>query len=133
MLSNTLRQKFAYLKSIHILHPRYHPKIIGHILKNKQKGKCVCIYEILRLIIMKMTMEKKNRSHRYNINRPIYNCLIMMMVEQLSNIWSSIQDKVKQHLSLSWKKVLLIKEACSLKSGIELGKRVDWEVNLQFI
>ena len=25
---------------------RYHPKIIGHILKNKQKNKCACIYTI---------------------------------------------------------------------------------------
>ena len=24
-------------ENIHILHPSYHPKIIGHILKNKQK------------------------------------------------------------------------------------------------
>ena len=39
MLSNTLGLNFSYLKIIHILHPRYHPKIIGHILKNKQKDK----------------------------------------------------------------------------------------------
>ena len=31
---------------IHILHPLYHPKIIGHILKNKQKNKCVHIHTI---------------------------------------------------------------------------------------
>ena len=31
---------------IHILHPLYHPKIIGHILKNKQKNKCVRIHTI---------------------------------------------------------------------------------------
>ena len=36
--------------------------------KNKQKNKCVCIHEIIRLIIMKMKM-KINRSQRYNINR----------------------------------------------------------------
>ena len=24
-------------ENLHILHPRYHPEIIGHILKNKQK------------------------------------------------------------------------------------------------
>ena len=30
------------LKIIHILHPRYNPKIIGHILKNKKKQ--VCLY-----------------------------------------------------------------------------------------
>ena len=34
------------MKIIHILHPRYHPKIILHILKNKQKNKCVCTHTI---------------------------------------------------------------------------------------
>ena len=46
MLSNNLRLNFCYLKIIHILHPRYHPKIIGHILKKKQKNKCACIHTI---------------------------------------------------------------------------------------
>ena len=36
-LSNTLRLKFCYLKIIRFIHPRYHPKIIGDILKNLQK------------------------------------------------------------------------------------------------
>ena len=58
-----------YLKNIHILHPRCHSKIIEHILKSKQKNECVCIHEILRLIIMKMKMKMKNGSHRYDINR----------------------------------------------------------------
>ena len=35
----TLRLNFCYLKIIHILHPRYHPEIIGHILKNKQNNR----------------------------------------------------------------------------------------------
>ena len=39
ILSNTLRLNFCYLKIIHTLHPCYHPKIIVHILKNKQKKK----------------------------------------------------------------------------------------------
>ena len=65
MLSNTLRLNFCYLKIIHILQPRYHPKIVGYILKNKPKSECVCIHEIMRLIVMKMKM--KNRSHRYNL------------------------------------------------------------------
>ena len=39
-----------YLKIIHILHPYYHLKIIGHILKNKQKNKCFYIHEIIGLI-----------------------------------------------------------------------------------
>ena len=33
------------------------PKLIGHILKSKQKNKCVCIHEILQLIIIKMKMK----------------------------------------------------------------------------
>ena len=41
------------LKIIHILHPRYHPKIVD-ILKNEQKNKCVCIHEVIWLILMKM-------------------------------------------------------------------------------
>ena len=66
MLSATLRLNFGYLKIIHILHP----KIIGHILKNKQKNKFVCIHEFMRLIIMKMKMKMKNKSPRYDINKP---------------------------------------------------------------
>ena len=69
VLSNTLRLGFCYLKIIHSLHPRYHPKIIGHILKNKQKNKRVFIHEIIGLIIMKVKIKMKNRSHAYKINR----------------------------------------------------------------
>ena len=57
---------FCYLKIVHILHQRYHPKVLGDILKNRQKSKCVCIHHIIQLIIMKM----KNKSNRYDINRP---------------------------------------------------------------
>ena len=43
MLSNTLRLNFCYLKIVHILHLRYHPKIIGSkrlfIMKIKIKMK----------------------------------------------------------------------------------------------
>ena len=59
MLSNTLRLNFCYLKIIRTLHPCYHPKIMGHILKNKQKNKFVCIHEIISVIIMKMRMKIK--------------------------------------------------------------------------
>ena len=118
---------FCYLKIIHILHPRYHPKIIGHILKNKQKNKCVCIHEIMWLIIMKMKMKMKYRSHRYGINRPRYRrghkyskykkCLTMMMLicirQHLSNIWSSIPEKVKQHWGWVKKCVAYNKKACN--------------------
>ena len=41
-LEKNLRLDFCYLmKNIHILDPPYHPKITEHILKNKQKNKCV--------------------------------------------------------------------------------------------
>ena len=37
----------------------YQPRIIRHILKNKQKNKCVCIHKIIRLIIMKIRWKRK--------------------------------------------------------------------------
>ena len=61
MVSNTLRLNFCYLKIIDILHSRYHPTIIGHILKNKQKNKCVCINEIIRLIVIENENENKKQ------------------------------------------------------------------------
>ena len=111
MLSNTQKLNFYYLKIIHILHSLYHPKIIGHILKIKQKNKCVCIHEIIQLIIMKMKMKMKNRSRRCDINRAwsrhehkfskYKKCLTMIMLicikEHLSNISSTIHKKVTQH------------------------------------
>ena len=72
MLSNTLRLNFCYLKIIQILHQRYHPKIIGYILKKKRKNKGVYIHEIMRLIVMKMKMKIKNKLNIYGINRPRY-------------------------------------------------------------
>ena len=69
MLRNTLRLTLNYSKIIPILHPHYHSKI-AYILKNKQRGKYVCIHEIMRLIIMKMKVKMKKRSHRYDRNRP---------------------------------------------------------------
>ena len=78
--------KFCCLEIIHIIHP----KIIGHILKNKQKNNCVCIPEIIRLIVMKMNMkmkmEMKKRSHKYDINRPKIMFIIFcgfLMVQQI--------------------------------------------------
>ena len=46
----------------------HHPKIIRHILKDKQKNNCVCIHEIIRLTIMKMKMKMKNRSYIHGTN-----------------------------------------------------------------
>ena len=107
MLSKTLRLNFCYLKIIHIFHQGYHPKVIQRIIKNKQKNKCVFIHEIIRLIIMKMQMKMKNRSYKYNINRPnldivnIKKCLNIMLLicikQHLKIMWSSIHEKVRQH------------------------------------
>ena len=97
MLRKTLRLNFSYLKIIHILHQRYHAKVTGHILKNKQKNKFVIIHEIMRLIIKKTKMKMKNGSYRYDINRPrsrhgrkytkYKKCFTMMiLIYVLSNI-----------------------------------------------
>ena len=123
MLRNTLKLNFCYLKIIHILYPRYHPIIIWHILKNKQKSKCVCIHEIVRLIIIKMKINMKKRSERHNVNRPrsrhrdkystYEKCFTMVMLtcirQHLVNIWSLIHEKVKKEL----KKSVAYKKACN--------------------
>ena len=69
--------------------------------KNKRTYfKNVSVHEIIQLIIMKTKMEKKNISHRYNINRPrsrhgykfskYKTCVSMIMLiyieQNLSNI-----------------------------------------------
>ena len=101
------------MKIIHILHPRYHPKIIRHIGKYKQENKCVCIQKIIQLIIMKIKMNMKNGSHRHDINKPRsrhgrkykkYKKRITMMMlkcakHYLSKLCISIHEKVKQHCS----------------------------------
>ena len=82
-----------------------------HILKNKQKNKRVCIHEIIRLIIIKLKVKLKIRSHKCDINRPWSRhehkfskykmCLSMMMLiiikQHLSNVASSIHEKIKRH------------------------------------
>ena len=94
ILSNNPSLNFCYLKIIHILHPRYHPHItlspvscgFGHIhwrnpwwntlfsVQCKQKKKCVCIHEIMRLIIIKMKMSMDTNIVKYK------KCLSMMML-----------------------------------------------------
>ena len=125
MLCNTLQLGFCYMKIIHVLHPRYHPKIIGHILKNMQKNKCICVHEIIRLTIMKMKIKMKNRSHRHDINRPrlrpghkntkyrkFLNMMMLICIKQhLSNICTSIHEKVKQHGG--W-----VKKSVAYKNGV---------------
>ena len=71
VLSNNLRLNlWKFEKIIHILSPRYDPKMMWHILKNKQKSKLVFTHEITWLIIMKLKMKVKDRSHRLDMNRP---------------------------------------------------------------
>ena len=120
--SNTLWLNFFFLKIIHILHTRYRSKMMGHILKSKQKNKCVCIHEALRLIIMKMKMKMKKRSLRYGKNKrrsrhghkysKYKTCMMMLIcVKQLfSNTWSSIHEKVKQHWGWIEKKSVAYKK-----------------------
>ena len=74
---------------------------------------------------MKMMPKMKNVSHRYNVSRTrsrhgqkytkykmsLSTMMVMCNKQGLSNIWSSIHEKVKKH-KLSWKKALLIKNLC---------------------
>ena len=74
--------------------------------------------------------ENPKQSHRYDINRrrsrhghnygKCKNCLSMMMPtcikQNLSNIWSSIYEKLKQHLGWVEKNGLLIKKVSILFS-----------------
>ena len=107
MLSSILRLISCYLKIIYLLHSRYHPKTIGHVLKNKQKHKFVCY------TINHNENEDKNekRLHRYDITRPktthghkceninsvsVIWCLYVLG-KHLSNIWSSVNKNIKQH------------------------------------
>ena len=63
------------------------------ILKNKLKIKYICIHEIIQLIIMKMKIKMKNRSHRYDLG--------LDMDTNIVNIKSVSGDEIgtKQHLS----------------------------------
>ena len=51
------------------IHPRYHPEIIGQILKNVRK-KDICLNEVIWLMTMEIRLKMKRRSHRYDMNRP---------------------------------------------------------------
>ena len=79
--------------------------------KKYAKNKYVYLNEDIWLMAKKMRLKMKNRSSRYDINRPrrwhghkytkYKICLDMMMVisirQHLSYIWSLIYEKVKQH------------------------------------
>ena len=81
-------------------------------------------------------MKMKNRSHRYDINRPTSRyghkyskykrCISVIVIrirQHLSNISNLIQENVK--LRLSWKKTLLIKKACIFESWLVLDDQTQ--------
>ena len=111
----------------HILHPLYHPTIIDHILKNKQKNVRICIHEIIRLILMKKKAIMKNRSHRYDINRLRSRhgrkCSKCKKSLNIMTLWC-----IKQHLSNIWKKGLLIKKRIHFFFYHNLQKYYNHEV-----
>ena len=103
-----MRLNFCYLKIIGILHPRYNPKIIGHILKNSQKNKHVCIHETMRLIIMKIKIKMKNRSHRYDVSRPSKHSLVFKTPwRRLQHVFSvtifRLPRRLQEVLKMSWR------------------------------
>ena len=120
MLSSTFRLNFFYLKIIHILYPRYHPKIQQHILKNNQKNMYTCTHDIILLIIIKTKMKMKNKSHIHGINisrsrhgpkyskyKKFLSIMMLLCIKQhLCNIWRLSCEKVKQY----WRWVL--KKCC---------------------
>ena len=79
--------------------------------KNCTKNKYVCLNEVIWLMAMKVRLIMKNKSYRYDINRPrprhgdkytkckmCLNTMMLICIKQhLRNIWSSIHKKVKQH------------------------------------
>ena len=81
------------------------------------------------LVIMKIRLKIKNRSQKYDINRrrsrnghnytKYKMCLSMMMIicikQHLSNIGSSVREKVKQHWGWVEKKCCLFKKAFTEK------------------
>ena len=95
------------------------------------KTKFVCFNEVIWLMTMKMGL-KKNRSHKYDINRPrprhwheytkYKMCLNLMMniciKQHLTNIWNSIQEKIKQHWGWVGKKGCLWKKAACICRNI---------------
>ena len=105
--------------------------------KNKYFCFHVCDYMIYD---NEMRLKMKNRSHRYDINRPrlkqrhtytIYKiCLNMMMVictkEHLSSFWSTIHKKVKQRWG--W----VEKKWCLSKKGIAIWKLFKGNFILRF-
>ena len=90
--------------------------------KKCAKSKCSCFNEIMWLIVMKMRLKMKNRSHRYDINRArprlghkytkykMRLSIMIVMCNNLCNIWCWIHVKVKQHWRWVEKKSFLYKK-----------------------
>ena len=68
--SNTLKQFAGNLPTNCLSVFDHFMRLAFKGLNNNLKNGCLCIHEIIKLIIMKMNMEMKNRSHRYDVNRP---------------------------------------------------------------
>ena len=122
-LSNTLRLTFRCLKIIHFFHPRYYPKRYS---RKRTKNKCVCFKDVIWLMAMIIRLKMKSIIQRYGINRPgprhghkctnYQMCLSIRTVinikQHLSNIWSSIYEKVKQHWGWIKESDVYKKKAC---------------------
>ena len=99
-----MRLNNCYFKIIHFLHPYYHLKVSGDILKKSAKNNDACFNEIIWFIIMKTSLKMKNASNRYDINRPTpryrrkytkYKTFLSMMIvicikQHQSNIWVKV-------------------------------------------
>ena len=142
-LSNTLRLNFRDLKIFFYHYPRYHPKIMKDILKNNIKNKCVCLNNVIWLMKMKMRLKMKNRSqinrprprHGHNYTRYKISLCIKMVIcikQYLSNIWSSIREKIKQHWVWVKKRVAHKKSVNCVFSYCQNVSVVFEETNLLF-
>ena len=72
LIKQKIKQQAGFLLLENYSHSSFtlSSKNIGKYSKNKQKTKCVCFHEIIRLMMTKVETKMKNRSHRYDINRP---------------------------------------------------------------
>ena len=142
-LSNTLRLNFRDLKIFFYHHPRYHPKIMKDILKNNIKNKSVCFNSVIWLMKMKMRLKMKNRSqinrprsrHGHNYTRYKISLCIKMVIcikQHLSNIWSSIHEKIKQPWVWVKKRVAYKKSVNCVFSYCQNVSIVFEETNLLF-
>ena len=96
-LSTILRLNIRYLKIIHIIHPRYHPQDNRRYSKKCAKKQV----RLFKWVYMMNDNENKTRprhGHKYPKNKMCLSMIMLVCIKQhLSNIWSSIHEKVKQH------------------------------------